>query len=97
VVPSPDVLASPTLPVDAPTLFEDAAEANGVPAGGSSGPSAAQGDSDATAATASTADVGPLSTVARVGLGLAAIFGVPVALAFSRRPGRPTRTTPRPA
>jgi hypothetical protein len=93
------MLASPTLPVDAPTLFEDAAEANGVPAGGSSGSSAAQGDPDPTAAaaTASTADVGPLSTVARVGLGLAAIFGVPVALAFSRRPDRATRTTPRPA
>ena len=99
VVPSPDVLASPTLPVDAPTLFEDAAEASGVPAGGSSGSSAAQGDPDPTAAaaTAGTADIGPLSTVARVGLGLAAIFGVPVALAFSRRPGRATRTTPRPA
>jgi hypothetical protein len=82
-------------------LFEDAAEANGVPAGGS--PTGTDsGSPGATAATASagTADVGPLSTVARVALGLAAIFGVPVALAFSRRPGRParpTRTTPRPA
>ena len=99
-VPSPDSLAAPAVPADASTLFEDAAEANGVPAGGSS-PSAASSGRDsepaATAASASTADVGPLSTVARVALGLAAIFGVPVALAFSRRPGRATRTTPRPA
>ncbi|HEY7070755.1 MAG TPA: hypothetical protein VH479_11610 [Acidimicrobiales bacterium] len=99
-VPSPDALASPTLPTDAPTMFEDAAEANGVPAGGSGSSGPGSPDATAAAATASTTDVGPLSTVARVALGLAAIFGVPVALAFSRRPGRParpTRTTPRPA
>ena len=85
--PSPDALAAPTLPADAPVLFENAAEANGVPAGGE--PAAT-----ATAARANSAGIGPFSTMARVGLGLAAIFGVPVALAFSRRPGR---AAPRPA
>jgi hypothetical protein len=86
-VPSPDALAAPTLPADAPVLFEDAAEANGVPAGGD--PVAT-----ATPARAGSADIGLFSTMARVGLGLAAIFGVPVALAFSRRP---PRAAPRPA
>jgi hypothetical protein len=86
-VPSPDALAAPTLPADAPVLFENAAEANGVPAGGE--PAAT-----ATAARAGSAGIGPFSTMARVGLGLAAIFGVPVALAFSRRP---QRAAPRPA
>lgn len=98
-VPSADALAAPTVPADAPVLFEEAAEANGVPAGGRGMPrsTGAEGGDPAAAATpasASSADVEPFSTMARVGLGLAAIFGVPVALAFSRRPGR---ATPRPA
>jgi len=84
---SPDALAAPTLPADAPMLFEEAAEANGVPAGGD--PVAR-----ATPSHASSTDIGLFSTIARVGLGLAAIFGVPVALAFSRRP---QRAQPRPA
>ncbi len=82
-------------------MFEDAAEANGVPAtpvrggtGGSSGARGSEAAATANAATAGAADVGPFSTVARVGLGLAAIAGVPVALAFSRRP---RRASPRPA
>lgn len=102
--PSPDALAAPTLPAEAPMLFENAAEANGVPAttgsggsgrtGGSSGAQGGEAAATTTAATAGAADIGPFSTVARVGLGLAAIAGVPVALAFSRRP---RRASPRPA
>jgi hypothetical protein len=100
-VPSPDALAAPTLPADAPVLFEDAAEANGVPPAGrgrtpprSGGAQGGEPAATATAAATGSSDVGPFSTLARVGLGLAAIFGVPVALAFSRRP---RRAAPHPA
>src|SRR5262245_8302962 len=92
-VPSADALAAPTLPADAPVLFEDVAEANGVdrtPAGTEHAEPAAT----ATADRPGSPGVGPFSTMARVGLGLAAIFGVPVALAVSRRP---RRAAPRPA
>jgi hypothetical protein len=93
-VPSADELAAPTLPADAPVLFGDAAEANGVPrTPRTSAPEGAE-PAATTADHAGSADIGPFSTMARVGLGLAAIFGVPVALAVSRRP---RRAAPRPA
>jgi hypothetical protein len=93
-VPSVDVLAAPTLPADASVLFEDAAGANGVPRTPRSSGTEGAEPAATTADHAGSADVGPFSTMARVGLGLAAIFGVPVALAVSRRP---RRAAPRPA
>ncbi len=83
-------LDGPGVPADAPAMFEDTAEANGVtPDGGASGAGAAQQAAEPTASGGD--DPGPLATVARVVLGVAALAGVPVALAISRRPPRVVR------
>jgi hypothetical protein len=86
-------LAGPALPTDATAMFEDAAAANGVPAVQTPAavpPTPAQDGADGTDAPATAdagdSDLGPVPTLARVALGLAAIGGVPVALAFSRGP-----------
>ena len=91
--PSPDPLAGPALPTDATAMFEDAAAANGVPAvptPAASSRTPAQDGAEGTDAPATgdagDRDLGPMPTLARVALGLAAIGGVPVALAFSRGP-----------
>ena len=80
-------------------MFEDAAAANGVPdaptpvASSRSPASGGRGAAEPADRTTSQdgADAGAMPTAARVALGLAAIAGVPVALAFSRGP----RTAPR--
>jgi hypothetical protein len=83
-------LDGPRVPDDAPALFEEAAEANGVTEdGGSPGSAAARPSNDGAANGGS--EPGPLATVARVVLGAAALGGVPVALAISRRPPRVAR------
>lgn len=82
-------LGGPAVPDDAPSLFEDAAEAAGVtdvtddpvPAGAAAERSQATGGGGP----------GLLSILARVALGVAALGGVPVALAVSRRPQRLVR------
>ncbi|HEX6570073.1 MAG TPA: hypothetical protein VF015_12935 [Acidimicrobiales bacterium] len=79
-------LDGPTVPADAPVLFEEAAEANGVTEGGA--PALATAERSGAGAGGSP---GALSTVARVALGVAALGGVPVALAVSRRPQRVVR------
>ena len=92
--PSPDALAEPVYPVDASAMFEDAAAANGVPAvptpaAASRAPAAQDGTENTGAPTipdSDDSDLGAMPTLARVALGLAAIGGVPVALAFSRGP-----------
>ena len=97
--PSPDALAGPALPADAAAMFEDAAAANGIPAAptpaATSRPAASGGGGASEPADRATSqdgsDAGAMPTAARVALGLAAIGGVPVALAFSRGP----RTAPR--
>jgi hypothetical protein len=87
--PSLAGLEGSTAPDDAADLFEAAAEANGVTDGDPSG--------EATARNASTAGDGggsqrsTMSTIARVALGIAALGGVPVALAVSRRQPRHVR------
>lgn len=99
--PSLDGLAGSVTPADAATLFGDTAAANGITAEGvtadGEGPTGA-GDGVATAqrsgaSTPASTDSGPgaLATIARVTLGLAALGGVPVALAISRRPRRTVR------
>ena len=82
-------LAGPQVPADAPAIFEEAAEANGVgEADAVPGPANAQQPS--TAATSGD-DPGTLATIARVVLGVSALAGVPAALAISRRPPRVMR------
>ena len=83
-------LDGPGVPEDAPALFEEAAEANGVAEDGES-PGTATARRSTEAAAGSGSDPGPLATVARVVLGAAALGGVPVALAISRRPPRVAR------
>ena len=83
-------LDGPAVPKDAPALFEEAAEANGVAEDGES-PGTATARQSTEAAAGSGSDPGPLATVARVVLGAAALGGVPVALAISRRPPRVAR------
>ncbi|HEX6420160.1 MAG TPA: hypothetical protein VFZ77_16795 [Acidimicrobiales bacterium] len=86
--PAPSVagLDGPEAPADAATLFEDAAASRGIPAGGAGAADAP----DASSRPDGSGDGGPglVATIARVALGLAAIGGVPVALAVSRRPQR---------
>ncbi|HEX6422291.1 MAG TPA: hypothetical protein VFZ79_02360 [Acidimicrobiales bacterium] len=89
IVPGLAGLGGPAVPDDAASLFEDAAEAAGVtdvtddpvPAGAAAERSQATGGGGP----------GLLSTLARVALGVAALGGVPVALAVSRRPQRLVR------
>jgi hypothetical protein len=88
--PSLAMLDGPRVPQDAPALFEEAAEANGVTEDGES-PGTATARRSTEAAAGSGSDPGPLATVARVVLGAAALGGVPVALAISRRPPRAVR------
>jgi hypothetical protein len=105
-MPSLAGLGGGAVPANAPTLFGEAGAAIGVPEGGSPADPAAPGTDpagagagtgtgeEAAAATGARGTSGEMSlasTLARVGLGLAAIFGVPVALAVSRRPRRTTR------
>ena len=95
--PALDGLAGPGGPTDAATLFGDAAAANGITADGVTAEGSTGGSDDVAAAQRSGAstpvstgsDPGTLATIARVTLGVAALGGVPVALAISRRP-RPT-------
>jgi hypothetical protein len=88
--PSLAALDAPRVPEDAPAVFEEAAEANGVTEDGES-PGTATARRSTEAAAGSGSDPGPLATVARVVLGAAALGGVPVALAISRRPPRVVR------
>jgi len=91
-------LGEPVVPADAPLLFDGLATANGVTDGGGTEPSADDGAGAARASASrsdgsdgsdgSGDDGSTLSTLARVALGVAALGGVPVALAFSRRPPR---------
>ena len=85
--PSAAALDGPEVPADAAMLFEEAAASKGLAEGGpgaeaAAEPSGSGGD-----------DGGPglVPTLARVALGLAAVGGVPVALAVSRRPQRLVR------
>lgn len=89
IAPTLAGLAGPAVPADAPDLFEDAAEAGGVTDVTEVG-TPAQATSERSDAT-SGGGPGLLSTVARVALGVAALGGVPVALAVSRRPQRLVR------
>ena len=102
--PALDGLAGPGGPTDAATLFGDAAAANGITAdgvtaegvtaegstGGSDDVAAAQ-RSGASTPVSTDSDPGTLATIARVTLGVAALGGVPIALAISRRPRRTVR------
>jgi hypothetical protein len=97
--PSLDGLSGPGAPADAATLFGDTAAANGITDngmipggadGGDAGVATAQRSGSSTPAS-SGSDPGPLATIARVTLGVAALGGVPVALAISRRPHRTVR------
>ena len=83
-------LAGPGVPADAPAMFEAAAEANGVTEDGTTDRSGSGTATVARSVDRDAAGAGPgtMSTIARVALGLAALGGVPVALAFSRRPPR---------
>lgn len=82
-------LNGPAVPADAPLIFEEAAAASGVTDAGVGRASATASRSGADAPAGS--DPGTLSTLARVALGIAALGGVPVALAVSRRPRRVVR------
>lgn len=81
-MPSLGTLGGPAVPDDAPVIFEEAAAANGVTDGGGAASEATASRSDA----GESSGPGTLSTIARVALGMAALGGVPVALAVSRRP-----------
>lgn len=98
--PPLDGLAGPQAPADAAALFGDTAAANGITAdgitaeavgssAGDDGIATAQRSGSSTPASTGS-DPGLLSTIARVTLGVAALGGVPVALAISRRPRRST-------
>ena len=97
--PSLAGLAGPGVPADAASLFGDTAAANGITADGVTGEGTAGVDDGVATAqrsgssTPASAGDGPglLATIARVTLGLAALGGVPVALAISRRPHRTVR------
>jgi hypothetical protein len=91
--PSLDALAGEAVPADAALLYQTTALANGVGGSGSSG-SAATGNGTSDGRTTGATDSGPgtLGTVARVALGLAAIGGVPVAMAIGRRPSAAVRS-----
>jgi len=83
-------LAGPEAPPDAPVVFSDLATANGVTDGGTAPPEATASRSDDDAGSTSSGP-GTMSTLARVALGVAALGGVPVALAVSRRQPRVAR------
>ena len=84
-------LAGPEVPPDAPVVFSDLATANGVTDDvGTAPPEATASRSDDDGASTSSGP-GTMSTLARVALGVAALGGVPVALAVSRRPPRVAR------
>jgi hypothetical protein len=83
-------LAAPDAPPDAPAVFGDIATANGVTEGGSAPPEATASRTPGGAGSSGSGP-GTLSTLARVALGVAALGGVPVALAVSRRPQRVAR------
>lgn len=87
--PSLGALGGATVPDDAPALFEDAAAANGVTEDG--GSPAPEATAERTATGARDSGPGTMSAIARVALGVAALGGVPVALAVSRRPQRVVR------
>ncbi|HEX5945422.1 MAG TPA: hypothetical protein VFY82_04065 [Acidimicrobiales bacterium] len=97
--PSLAGLAGPDVPADAASLFVDTAAANGITAEGVTGEGATGAEDDVAMAQRSGSstpastddDPGVLATIARVTLGLAALGGVPVALAISRRPSRTVR------
>jgi hypothetical protein len=82
-------LAAGEAPPDAPAVFGDLATANGVTEGGA--PPEATASRTPGGAGSSGSGPGTLSTLARVALGVAALGGVPVALAVSRRPQRVAR------
>lgn len=86
-LPSLDGLAGPDVPADADEIYEAAAIAGTLDA---AEPGATQAPSGAEAANAAATDSGPgtMGTLARVAFGVAALGGVPLALAFSR--GRAT-------
>jgi hypothetical protein len=90
--PSPDALAGPALPTDAAAGEGVPATAAPAPVASRAAPAGAAAAEPAARATPEPgSDLGPLSTLARVALGLAAVAGVPVALAFSRGPRDPAR------
>lgn len=76
------------VPATADALYETAAAANGANEGGRGPGQPTVQRSDASDLGAADSDPGTLSTIARVVLGVAALGGVPVALAISRRPRR---------
>jgi hypothetical protein len=92
--PSLGGLAGSDVPADAADLFGNAAAAGGITAEGvtpgGDGLATAQ-RSEATDAATGDSDPGLLATIARVTLGVAALGGVPVALAISPRPRRTVR------
>jgi hypothetical protein len=83
-------LRGPTVPAGAADLFAGTAAANGLDKAGPAAPGdGGVGDAERSGAArpnAGDSDPGLLATIARVLLGLAAVGGVPAALAFSRRP-----------
>jgi hypothetical protein len=83
-------LAGSEVPPDAPVIFGDLATANGVTEGGGTSPEATAARADGGAGSTSSGP-GTMSTIARVALGVAALGGVPVALAVSRRPPQVAR------
>jgi hypothetical protein len=91
--PSLDGLAGPGAPSDAAVLFGDTAAANGITGDGvtEGGDGIATAQRSGATSPQSGSDPGPLATIARVTLGVAALGGVPVALAISRRPRRAVR------
>lgn len=79
-------------PDKAGALYEDAVEASVPTAPAAAGDGAVPVfDPPSREPVPTASDPGPLSTVARVTLGVAALGGVPVALAVSRRPRRVVR------
>lgn len=91
--PSLDALAGPAVPADAALLYQTTALANGV-GDGSDATAGATGANGSDRSSTGSADDGPgaLGTAARVALGLAAIGGVPTAMAISRRPSAAVRS-----
>ncbi|HET6951984.1 MAG TPA: hypothetical protein VFI47_16500, partial [Acidimicrobiales bacterium] len=91
MAPSLDALDGTAVPADAPVLFEETAAAAGVTEGGTGRAGALQPGAAGAAGQApkGSAEPGTMSRIARVTLGVAAVGGVPVALALSRRPRRP--------
>jgi len=90
-MPSTDALATGAVPADAATLFDQAAAATGVtdPVPARSATGGGSSAEDDAGPTVGDSDPGTMSIIARVSLGLAALGGVPAALALSRR-RRPT-------